>query len=146
MCIIGEAIFNSLAWKATLDNVNKFTKMLSDNSASMGKTFSNLETITDSLAAADIYSSVMNLKTSLENASVMIDNLNNGKGTAGQLLTNDSLYTNLNNSLVSLNQTLGKLGYTSEYYFGGNLNFGNIKQYFKNHFKRQIKINPAIKN
>ena len=44
--------------KATLDNVNKFTKMLSDNSASMSKTFSNLEAITDTLAAADIYKSV----------------------------------------------------------------------------------------
>lgn len=92
--------------QSTIDNINKFSKMLSDNSGKMNKTFSNLETITDSLAAADIYTSVMNLKTSLENASVMIDNLNNGKGTAGQLLTNDSLYTNLNNSLVSLNVLL----------------------------------------
>ena len=89
--------------QSTIDNINKFSRMLSDNSGKMSKTFSNLETITDSLAAADIYTSVLNLKTSLENASVMIDNLNNGKGTAGQLLTNDSLYTNLNNSLESLN-------------------------------------------
>ena len=43
--------------------------MLSENSGKMSKTFSNLETITDTLAAADIYTSVMNLKTSLENAS-----------------------------------------------------------------------------
>jgi phospholipid/cholesterol/gamma-HCH transport system substrate-binding protein len=88
--------------QAAIDNINKFSQMLSDNSAKMNKTFSNLETITDSLAAADIYTSVMNLKTSLENASVMIDNLNKGKGTAGQFLTNDSVYTNLNNSLESL--------------------------------------------
>jgi phospholipid/cholesterol/gamma-HCH transport system substrate-binding protein len=88
--------------QAAIDNINKFSQMLSDNSAKMNKTFSNLETITDSLAAADIYTSVMNLKTSLENASVMIDNLNKGKGTAGQFLTNDSVYINLNNSLESL--------------------------------------------
>ena len=54
---------------ATLDNINKFTKMLSDNSGKMSKTFSNLETITDTLAAADIYASVSNLKSSLEKAS-----------------------------------------------------------------------------
>ena len=35
-----------------------------------------------------------------------MDNLNNGKGTAGQFLTNDSLYTNLTNSLESLNVLL----------------------------------------
>ncbi len=91
---------------ATLDNVNKFTKMLSDNSESMSKTFSNLEAITDTLAAADLYKSIYNLKESLGKTSTMIDNLNNGKGSAGQLLTNDTLYTNLTNSLESLNVLL----------------------------------------
>jgi len=92
--------------KATLDNVNKFTKMLSDNSVSMSNTFSNLEAITDTLAAADIYKSVSNLKASLEKASIMMDNMNNGKGSAGQFLTNDTLYVNLTNSLESLNVLL----------------------------------------
>jgi phospholipid/cholesterol/gamma-HCH transport system substrate-binding protein len=32
--------------------------------------------------------------------------MNNGKGTAGQLMTNDTLYTNLSNSLESLNLLL----------------------------------------
>jgi phospholipid/cholesterol/gamma-HCH transport system substrate-binding protein len=92
--------------KATLDNINKFTQMLADNSEKMNSTFSNLETITDTLAAADIYTSVTNLKAGLEKATLMIDNLNNGKGTAGQLLTNDTLYTNLTSSLESLNLLL----------------------------------------
>jgi phospholipid/cholesterol/gamma-HCH transport system substrate-binding protein len=92
--------------QSTIDNINKFSQMLSDNSGKMSKTFSNLESITDSLAAADIYTTVLNLKSSLENASNLIDNLNEGKGTAGQLLTNDSLYINLNNSLASLNLLL----------------------------------------
>jgi phospholipid/cholesterol/gamma-HCH transport system substrate-binding protein len=91
---------------ATVDNINKFTKMLSDNSGKMNKTFSNLETISDTLAAADIYSSVTNLKASLEKASALMDNLNKGKGSAGQFLTNDTLYTNLTGSLESLNALL----------------------------------------
>jgi phospholipid/cholesterol/gamma-HCH transport system substrate-binding protein len=92
--------------KATLDNVNKFTKMLSENSTSMSNTFHNLEAITDTLAAADIYKSVSNLKASLEKAAIMMDNMNNGKGSAGQFLTNDTLYINLTNSLESLNVLL----------------------------------------
>lgn len=95
--------------KATLDNVNKFTKMLSDNSASMSGTINNLETISDTLASADIFTSISNLKTSLEKTSVMINNLNNGKGTAGQFLTNDTLYINMTNSLESLNLLLKDL-------------------------------------
>jgi phospholipid/cholesterol/gamma-HCH transport system substrate-binding protein len=92
--------------KATLDNINKFMQMLSDNSGRLSNTFSNLEAITDTLAAADIYTSVSNLKASLEKAALMMDNLNNGKGTAGQFLTNDTLYTNLTSSLESLNVLL----------------------------------------
>jgi phospholipid/cholesterol/gamma-HCH transport system substrate-binding protein len=90
----------------TVDNINTFTKMLSDNSSKMDKTFSNLSNISDTLAAADIYGSIANLKSSLEKATTMLDNLNKGKGSAGQLLTNDSLYLNLSNSLESLNLLL----------------------------------------
>jgi phospholipid/cholesterol/gamma-HCH transport system substrate-binding protein len=95
---------NELA--ATIDNINIFTRLLSDNSGKMSKTFSNLETITDTLAAAKLSASVSNLKSSLEKASTLMDNLNKGKGSAGQFLTNDTLYTNLANSLESLNVLL----------------------------------------
>ncbi len=89
--------------KATLENIDKFSRMLSANSEKMNRTFSNLESITDTLVAADIYKSVNNLKSSLEKASILIDNMNNGKGSAGQFMTNDTLYSNLTSSLESLN-------------------------------------------
>ncbi len=92
--------------KSTIENLNKFSAMLARNSEKMSSTFTNLETITDTLAAADIYSSVTNLRTSLEKAATLMDNMNKGKGSAGQFLTNDSIYINLNNSLASLNELL----------------------------------------
>lgn len=92
--------------KKTLENLNRFSLMLSENSESMGSTLSNLGRITDTLAAADIYGTVRDLKSSLEKTSTALDNLNEGKGTAGQLMTNDTLYTNLSNSLESLNALL----------------------------------------
>ena len=95
--------------KATLQNISTFSRMLSDNSAKMNSTFSNLESITDTLASADIYNSVLGLKTSLEKASLLLANLNDGKGSAGQFLTNDSMYTNLDSSLASLNALLEDL-------------------------------------
>jgi phospholipid/cholesterol/gamma-HCH transport system substrate-binding protein len=91
---------------ATVDNINKFTSMLSDNSGKMNKTISNLETISDSLSASDISSAVSNLKASFEKAAMLMDNLNKGKGSAGQFLTNDTLYTNLSGSLENLNLLL----------------------------------------
>jgi phospholipid/cholesterol/gamma-HCH transport system substrate-binding protein len=95
--------------KATIENLNKFSGMLAQNSDKMSSTFSNLKTVSDTLAAADIYTTVTNLKASLEKASTMMENMNNGKGTAGQFLTNDSIYTNLNNSLASLNDLLADM-------------------------------------
>jgi phospholipid/cholesterol/gamma-HCH transport system substrate-binding protein len=91
---------------SSLHNIHTFSEMLSNNSGKLDKTFNNLESITDTIAAADIYTSVVNLKTSLEKASIMIDNLNKGKGTAGQFLKNDTLYTNMTKSLENLNSLL----------------------------------------
>jgi phospholipid/cholesterol/gamma-HCH transport system substrate-binding protein len=92
--------------RETLESINKFSAMLSQNTPKMEKTFSNLEAISDTLASADIYGTVSGLKASLEQTAKMLGNMNNGKGSAGQLLTNDSLYTNLSNSLESLNLLL----------------------------------------
>ena len=92
--------------KKTLENLNRFSLMLSENSESVGSTLSNLGRITDTLAAADIYGTVRDLKSSLQKTSTALDNINEGKGTAGQLMTNDTLYTNLSNSLESLNALL----------------------------------------
>jgi len=92
--------------KATIDNINKFSKMLSDNSEKMNTTLINLKTISDTIVAADIYSSLSNLKKSLEKTSIMVENMNNGKGSAGQFLKNDTLYVNMTKSLESLNVLL----------------------------------------
>ena len=95
--------------KTSLDNITRFSQMLSDNSTKMGRTISNLESFTDTLAAADIYNSVMKLKETLGETSALLENLNYGKGSAGKLLTDDSLYINLTSSLESLNILLQDL-------------------------------------
>jgi phospholipid/cholesterol/gamma-HCH transport system substrate-binding protein len=92
--------------KTAIENLTRFSKMLSDNSSNMSGTLSNLKSISDTLAAADIYKSVSNMKASLEKTSTLLGNLNEGKGSAGKLLTNDSLYINLNNSIASLDELL----------------------------------------
>ena len=95
--------------KSMLADLSKFSKMLSDNSGKLGKTLNNLQTISDTLAAADIYTTITNLKATLGRTSQLMDGMNNGKGTAGQLFTNDSLYINLNNSMASLDLLLKDL-------------------------------------
>lgn len=95
--------------KTMVESLSKFSNMLSENTQKMSNTFTNLQSISDTLAAADIYSTVANLKASLEKTAVLVDNLNEGEGTAGKLLTNDSLYVNLNQSLENLSLLLEDL-------------------------------------
>jgi phospholipid/cholesterol/gamma-HCH transport system substrate-binding protein len=95
--------------KMTLDNLSAFSGMLSENTVRLSQTFENLQSITDTLRSAEIYTAVSNLKTTLANTTRMLENINEGKGSAGQLLTNDSLYTNLSNSLASLDELLKDL-------------------------------------
>ncbi len=92
--------------KATLMNINSFSAMLAGNSEKFTSTFNSLGSIADTLAAADLYGSINNLRSSLERASSLLGNLSEGEGTAGKLITNDSLYTNLSNSLGSLDLLL----------------------------------------
>jgi len=92
--------------KNAVENLTRFSQMLSDNSPKISKAVSNLESISDTLANSDIYSSIGKLKSSLQGASIILENLNKGKGSAGQLLTDDSLYTNLSETLEGLNLLL----------------------------------------
>lgn len=92
--------------KSMISDLAKFSKMLSDNSDKLGGTINNLNSISDTLAAADIYTTVLNLKSTLERTSELMDGLNKGEGTAGQFFTNDSLYMNMNNSIASLDSLL----------------------------------------
>lgn len=92
--------------KNAVENLTRFSQMLSDNSPKISKAVSNLESISDTLANSDIYSSIGKLKSSLQGTSIILENLNKGKGSAGQLLTDDSLYTNLSETLEGLNLLL----------------------------------------
>ncbi|HVN59476.1 MAG TPA: MlaD family protein [Bacteroidales bacterium] len=92
--------------KSTVADLSRFSKMLSDNSAKLSKTIGNMKTISDTLASADLYKTVVNLKSTLERTSVLLGKMNEGKGTAGKIATNDSLYINLNNSIHNLDLLL----------------------------------------
>lgn len=92
--------------KNAVTSLTNFSRMLSENSPKIDRTVSNLEIITDTLAASDIYTTLANLKKGLNETSEILESLNQGKGSAGQLLTNDSLYANLSGTLANLNLLL----------------------------------------
>jgi len=97
------------ALKSMLADLSKFSKMLADNSGKLSSTIGNFQTISDTLAAANLYGTINNLKATLEKTALLMENMNKGKGTAGQFFTNDTLYVNMTNSIGSLDLLLKDL-------------------------------------
>jgi phospholipid/cholesterol/gamma-HCH transport system substrate-binding protein len=95
--------------KSMIADLSKFSKMLADNSGKLGSTIKNFESVSDTIAASDLYGTIKNLKTTLEKTTSIMANMNDGKGSAGKFLTNDSLYINMTNSLASLDLLLKDL-------------------------------------
>jgi phospholipid/cholesterol/gamma-HCH transport system substrate-binding protein len=91
---------------ASIEDLKKFTSMLSANSSSLDTSLKNIAAISDTVASADLSSTLASLKTSLSHISMLVDGMSKGEGSAGKLMTNDSLYTNLSNTLYSLNLLL----------------------------------------
>lgn len=86
--------------------MNSFSQMLKENSPDLDRAIGNISAITDSIAAADITGAVNNLRTNLSETAKLLGDLNEGTGSAGKILKDDSLYFNLSNSLKSLNELL----------------------------------------
>jgi len=116
--------------KSILADLSKFSKMLADNSGKLDNTIGNLKTISDTLAAADLYSTIIELKATLEKTAVLMENLNKGKGTAGQLFTNDSLYISMTSSIRNLDLLLKDLKANPKRYVHFSL-FGKKNQPIK---------------
>jgi phospholipid/cholesterol/gamma-HCH transport system substrate-binding protein len=91
---------------ASIEDLKKFTSMLSANSSSLDTSLKNIAAISDTVASADLSSTLASLKTSLLHINVLVDGMSKGEGSAGKLMTNDSLYTNLSNTLYSLDLLL----------------------------------------
>ncbi|WP_216593201.1 hypothetical protein [Sediminibacterium salmoneum] len=86
-----------------MNNVNKFTKNLSDNNEKITQTLGNVAKASDNLAKADLAGSINQLKTAVANLNTVVDKINSDKGSMGKLLNDPTLYNNLNNTIKSAN-------------------------------------------
>ncbi len=91
---------------AILRNVELITRNFEKNSNDINHIISNTSAFSDSLAAADIAGTLRRADQSLEELNKVIQSINAGKGTAGMLLHNDTLYFELERSAAELNKLL----------------------------------------
>jgi phospholipid/cholesterol/gamma-HCH transport system substrate-binding protein len=81
--------------KATLSQIEAFTKMLEVNSTKIDLAIDNIKTISDSLAASNLTQAINNAQTAMADVSQIMTKVNEGSGTLGKLVNDDSLFVNM---------------------------------------------------
>lgn len=109
---------------------------LRNNNELISHTIKNVKHITDSIAAADLTSTINNVSKTLAEMNVMLNNINAGKGSLGQLASNQELYTNLSSSSKELTLLLADMQKYPGRYFTVSV-FGNSKRADKADKKRE---------
>ncbi len=92
--------------KGVIQNMNELTANLNENSDDFSNIVSNFSSISDSLAAADMAKLVVELRGSAEGINSIIEKVNAGEGSAGKLISDEELYSNLTEMSQSLDYLL----------------------------------------
>lgn len=85
-----------------VSQLDLLSKTLGEAAPKIDAIVSNVDNITDSIAQANIRTLVNNAQSTVDNANALIADVKNGRGTVGQLVSNDSLYNNLNKTIESI--------------------------------------------
>jgi len=96
---------NRAVFKNVMSNVDAITENLNDNNKQINNIIHNFSNLSDSLVEVNITSTLSKADKALVDISQITSKINNGEGTLGKLLTDDSLY----NSLVTSNTEVQEL-------------------------------------
>lgn len=91
---------------AILQNVDSLTLTLSQNRDKISAIIANFEVVSDSLSKVDIGGTLKRANNVIEELSIILAQINEGQGTLGMLMHNDTLYMEINRSAEELNLLL----------------------------------------
>jgi len=90
-------------------NVESISLNLKNNNTSLSKAIKNIENLSDSLAKIQLSNTIRKVDIAVGELSSMLEKINNGQGTIGQLVNNDSLHTELTSASHSLDLLLNDM-------------------------------------
>jgi phospholipid/cholesterol/gamma-HCH transport system substrate-binding protein len=109
---------NKIAINNTIDNVKDLSE--------------NLSSISNTINSSDLEKTLLNLKLSSENLSNVLENINNGDGSISKLISNDSLFNNLNDASKSIDLLLEDIRLNPKRYIHFSIFGKKNKPYEKN--------------
>jgi phospholipid/cholesterol/gamma-HCH transport system substrate-binding protein len=92
--------------KQIIDNAESITNNLEANNEQISVIIQNFSDISDSLARADIASTLNKTDKAVSSLSDILQKVENGEGSLGLLVQNDSLYNNLNQAAEDVNKLI----------------------------------------
>jgi phospholipid/cholesterol/gamma-HCH transport system substrate-binding protein len=93
----------------SVDNVADISGNIKKNNDSINMIIGNLTKLSRDLSTAEIGATVKSLETAAANLSLILNGINEGKGSLGKLTKDDALYKNLTSTSNSLNILLQDL-------------------------------------
>ncbi|MFO7878704.1 MAG: MlaD family protein [Bacteroidota bacterium] len=87
-----------------LANIDRITANLNENGEQISNTINNLSEISDSLKAVNMKQTMADVNHSMQNLAEITDKINNGEGSLGLLINNDSLYNELQRASYNLDR------------------------------------------
>lgn len=87
----------------TASNLSSFTKNLNENNKKINNILSNLDTTTKQIKDADLTNTIKTIQIAVNELSITLNQLNKGNGSASKLLNDSTVYTQLKNTIQSVN-------------------------------------------
>lgn len=126
---------NKERFKNIVTNADKIAANLAANNEKINSILANLDKFGDQAAKIDFVTTIDKANKAMDNLSMVLDKVNNGTGTLGQLVANDSLYNNLNESGARLEQLLEDMRVNPSRY----VNFSLISRKDRDGFTKEEK-------
>jgi phospholipid/cholesterol/gamma-HCH transport system substrate-binding protein len=91
---------------AIINNMNGIVANIEQNNENITAILTNMNTLSDSLVEADLVGTINNAGKAMENVASVMQKIDNGEGTIGLLVNNDTLYNNLESATLELDLLL----------------------------------------
>lgn len=83
-------------------NIESISTNLKNNNAEIKHALANFSSISDSIAQANLKSTINNIQSTFIQLAAITEKINNGEGSIGQLVNNDTLYYNIEAATLNL--------------------------------------------
>ncbi len=101
-----------------MENLSGFSTSLNNQIPSIENSIKNIEMISSQVSSSGLDSLLMSLKSTAASLASVTEALENGKGSAGKLINEDSLYLNLDQLIIDLDALVKDLQSDPKKYVG----------------------------